>query len=116
MSARAETFFMTSSWGESGREGRGQIAGAPTPRPRRRALAETQGLRRVACVRWTAPITAARRLAPPQSPSVGFRMSAANARRYLTSDEFLTRPAAAGPSELVRGEVRRDAAHLGGRS
>jgi Uma2 family endonuclease len=33
-------------------------------------------------------------------------MPATNARRRLTSEEFLTHPAAAGPSELVRGEVR----------
>jgi len=55
---------------------------------------------------WNAADVAARRLAPPQSPSVGFRMPAANARRYVTSDEFLTHAAAAGPSELVRGEIR----------
>jgi len=33
-------------------------------------------------------------------------MPAANLRRYVTSDEFLTYAAAAGPSELVRGEIR----------
>jgi Uma2 family endonuclease len=33
-------------------------------------------------------------------------MPATNAPRYVTSNEFLTHPAAAGPSELVRGEVR----------
>ena len=33
-------------------------------------------------------------------------MPATNARRYLTADEFLTHSAAAGPSELVRGEIR----------
>ena len=33
-------------------------------------------------------------------------MPAANLRRYVTSDEFLTHAAAAGASELVRGEVR----------
>lgn len=33
-------------------------------------------------------------------------MPAANVRRHVTSEEFLTHPAAAGPSELVRGEVR----------
>jgi Uma2 family endonuclease len=33
-------------------------------------------------------------------------MPATNARRYVTSDEFLSHPAAMGPSELVRGEVR----------
>src|SRR5690349_11797922 len=55
---------------------------------------------------WFAPIVAARRLAPPRSPGVGFIMPAANLRRYVTSDEFLTHAAAAGASELVRGEVR----------
>jgi Uma2 family endonuclease len=33
-------------------------------------------------------------------------MTAANARRYVTAAEFLTDPAAVGPSELVHGEVR----------
>jgi Uma2 family endonuclease len=33
-------------------------------------------------------------------------MNAASARRYVTAVEFLTDPAAAGSSELVRGEIR----------
>jgi Uma2 family endonuclease len=33
-------------------------------------------------------------------------MPTTNARRYVTSDEFLTHPAAAGSNELVRGEIR----------
>jgi Uma2 family endonuclease len=33
-------------------------------------------------------------------------MPTTNARRYVTSDEFLTHAAVAGPSELVRGEIR----------
>lgn len=33
-------------------------------------------------------------------------MSSANARQRVTSDEFLVHPAAAGASELVRGEIR----------
>jgi Uma2 family endonuclease len=33
-------------------------------------------------------------------------MPATKARRYVTADEFLTHPAAMGPSELVRGEIR----------
>ena len=45
-------------------------------------------------------------LAPLTPPSVRFRMNQASASDYLTSEEFLTDPAAAGPSELVRGEVR----------
>lgn len=33
-------------------------------------------------------------------------MQTANRRRHVTSQEFLTHPAAASPSELVRGEIR----------
>jgi Uma2 family endonuclease len=33
-------------------------------------------------------------------------MTTTNARRYVTSDEFLTHAAASGPNELVRGEIR----------
>jgi Uma2 family endonuclease len=44
-------------------------------------------------------------LATPASPSVAYDMDATR-RNRVTALEFLSHPAASGPSELVRGEVR----------
>jgi hypothetical protein len=46
------------------------------------------------------------RLARRALPSVAYIMVSAHVRRRVTSREFLTHPAASGPSELVRGEIR----------
>jgi Uma2 family endonuclease len=49
---------------------------------------------------------AACRLADDRRPSVAYDMAMPNVRRYVTAAEFLSHSAAAGPSELVRGEIR----------